>query len=184
MADKEIRINLIEKDRRVLVTKKTIATSLLITVFILSGMLYSYYHARAQLKNLQAEIDRLNNEYYPTEACIQDWEEKKSGNDLLQEKINTILCIQKRRTSTLGILEEIEKVMPPGITLTNIEVSIEKVTLKGCAPAHTPEALLLCGLRNSKLFGDVVMVVSGVNEKAGEVLFEVAVAREDGEQKY
>ncbi len=179
--DKEIRINLIEKDYKVLGRRKNMMICLFIALLMLSGMLYSYTLTRARVTALQAENGRLKNEYSKAETLIQKVEDNKTANDILEDKRNSVLQVQKRQISTLEILDEIEKTMPPGIRLIEIEISLEKVTLKGFAPAHTPEALLLSGLRNSNMFADVVIIASHVNDNSGEVLFEVEVAREVGE---
>ncbi len=180
-ADKEIRINLIEKDHEVFSRRKNIVIGLFIVLFMLSGIIYSYCYTRAELKAVQDENGRLKDEYARAELLLQDLEENKSSSDLLEEKMNSVLYIQKSQTSTLEILNEIEKNLPPDIELSEIEVRVDKVTLKGFAPAHTPEALLLSSLGNSELFADVIMISSNMNEKAGAVLFEVEVAREEGE---
>ena len=179
--EKEIRINLFEQDLRVFSGHKNIVISLFIGLLILSGMLYSYQYTKIQLKSLQTENDRLRDEYHQAGSLLQDLEANKSSGDLLKKKVNSVLSIQKNQTSTLEILEEIEKTMPPGIILIEMEIKIEKVTFKGFAPDHTSEALLVCGLRSSELFGDIIMVVSNISGKDGGVLFEVAVAREEGE---
>jgi len=178
VVDKEIRINLIEKDLRVFGGIKNIGIGLFIGSLMLSGILYSYQYTRALLESLQIENERLRDEYRQAGLLLQDLEANKSSGNLLKKKINSVLSIQKSQTSTLEILEEIEKTMPPGMILIEIEIRMEKVTIKGYAPAHTSEALLLCGLRSSELFGEIIMVGSNVSEKDGRVLFEVAMARE------
>ncbi len=179
--NQEIIINLIEKDYKALNRKRNILIGLFIVLLMVSGMFYSYTLTRARVIALQAENVRLKDEYSKAEIILQEVRDDKIGNDILEEKTNSILQVQKSRTSTREILDEIEKNMPSGMRLIEIEISVEKVTLKGVAPAHTHEALFLAGLRNSIMFNDVVKVASYVNENSGEVLFEVAVAREESE---
>lgn len=177
MEGQEIRINLLETDYMVLKKRKNKLIYLFIILSMLNGMVYSYLYSKTRLTTLQAENEHLKEEYFQAEVLLRDWEDNKNSNELLQKKINSVLGIKKSQTSTLKILDEIEKTLPPDICLTGIEITAEKIALKGFAPTHTPEAVLLAGLRSSKLFADVVMVGSNFNEKAGEVIFQVEIDR-------
>lgn len=178
--DKDIRINLIEKDDKLLGRRKNLMICLLAALLMLSGMLGTYSHSNKRLIALRAENSRLQEQYIQADTLLRKAKNTADSSDLLKEKKSTVLQVQNSQTSTLQILHEIEETMPEGIRLIEIEIGLEKVGLKGFALAQTPE-VLLSALRNSNSFAEVIMIASQSNENTGEIFFEMAVARGEGE---
>lgn len=178
--DKDIRINLIGKDDKLWGRRKNLMICLLAALLMLSGMLGTYSHSNKRLIDLQAENSRLQEEYIQTDTLLRKAENTEGNSDLLEEKKSMVLQVQNSQTSTLKILHEIEKTIPVGIRLIEIEIGLEEVSLKGFAFAQTPE-VLLSALSNSNSFAEVRMIASQSNENTGEIFFELEVARGEGE---
>ncbi|STX28251.1 type IV pilus assembly protein PilN [Legionella beliardensis] len=152
-------INLLPwRERRREQEKKKFLTLLLGATFIGIGivMLINYYvHdliniQTARNQRLQDEINTFNRQIIE----IKQLKEVRAG---LISRMKIIQGLQARRTLTVYLFDELIKVVPDGIYLTQVTREGDKVTLQGYSESNTNVSILMRNIERSPWIKEPVL---------------------------
>lgn len=169
----QININLLERRERIQAHIVYLGLGMLLTAAILvwSG---NYYvgHSRVIIQ-LQAENADLNNQLASNSqenvllAFNQDNETKRIV------KKQTVKSLELRRVSYTELINEIDRVIPPSITMVGFDAKGNRVILTGFSPDHTQVARLMEGLKNIACLHNFNIFDSELNEQTNEVKYTI-----------
>ena len=180
---KGIMINLLGKKPGISpIRYSLLAGSCIIVLILLLFTGYIYKSALAELarqENINARLQASLEDYKVKSVTVETQQSLEQNMLAKQDSINQL---QPFLVSHLEVLGEIEKSVPAGILLTELEVETSKAILKGYAPDHNEIARLLSGLRISSCFKSVIEVSSRYEEETDEILFNIEMDWGEGSQ--
>jgi len=116
--------------------------------FLHSGVDRQVGHARAAVKQLEADIEQ----YKPQQAKVQQFKDKRSQ---LEEKLAVIDGLEKGRTGPVRLMDELSANTPDRLWLTGVETAGNAITLEGESLDTGMVAEFLRGLNESRYFTSV-----------------------------
>jgi len=124
-----------------------LALSVLLTCLIFASV-YQYIEGRI-------DYQKIRNSYLETQIAEVDKKIKeikaiKEKRKLLRKKIEVIEDLQMSRTEIVHVFDELRKITPEGIYLTDFIQLGDKLTLKGWSKANSEVSALMDAIVNSK----------------------------------
>lgn len=164
-------LGLKEKIKSLSFKKENLRLSLLIASIILIvalGIAKNLDNKGKYLQGLKAELNKISKEARPLES--------------LEKRFRLISAQSQNKVSGLDILEEIHKILPEGISLTNLGYTQDKeIILHGQASESNSVTLLVGNLERSRVFKKFAIRLRYATQKrmqAGEIIdFEVVCSK-------
>ena len=130
-------------------------------VFFFSGRVSE---RQAKVRDNEAKITELKQK-------IKDVEDFEKRNADFQKRKEIIEQLGKNKTLPVKILDEINKLLPPGVWLVSMDVAGNNVNLSCTAFTNTDVVNYVDNLKNSKLFTDIYLQESVQAQAAGFSLY-------------
>lgn len=164
----EILINLLEVDKTHLKRQRKIIAACVMIIALLGSMAGVYYTSFRQLSEQQALNKDLKVQIEKNQKLSVYMKANEELKNQLALKQNTVAAVQDMQVSYLDTIEEIARVVPGKMLLTETEIVAGKITIKGYSPNHREVASFLAGLRENPVFKDVQLVSSQTEEEVTE----------------
>ena len=166
----ELKINLLEPKPRVRIPIILGLGFFLFALMVIMTVWFYTWQSR-ELSSQQTEKERLKTE-------IESYEQMFLVLKPIQE-IEAAISIKNKEAATLAeikmsyadIINEIDKVIPPEVTMVEIDIKPPRVVLTGFSPGHSVVARLLAGIKTSPRFTGVVLLTSEMKENSNEAQF-------------
>jgi Tfp pilus assembly protein PilN len=173
-----VNINLLEPSGLVSVRVLRWGLGLFMLAIISLGVCYFMIIQSRQLKLLQADNLRLQAEANNNQA-VMAWPQPLQVERQELTDIGPVLQnLEESRLSYVEIIDEIDRVIPPGVTIVEIELKPALVALTGFSADHSQVADLLEGLKESPEFGAVSLFKSEANGQTEEDQFRLEIVWE------
>lgn len=164
-------LDLKEKIKSTSFKKENLKLSLLISTVILIvalGIAKNLDNKAKYLHGLKTELNKISKEARPLES--------------LEKRFRLISAQSQNKISSLDILDEIHKILPEGVSLTNLSYTQDKeIILHGQAPESNSVTVLVGNLEQSRIFKKFAIRLRYATQKrlqAGEIIdFEVACSK-------
>ena len=130
----------------------TILTAVGLTVFALVLMVNFYYQANIDGQNSRNQF--LKNEIMQLDIQISEIRELNEKKAALQKRIDVIEQLQRSRNVGTQVLDEIAKIIPNGIYITQLEKQGNVIYLTGKSESNNHLANMIRAIELSDLFTD------------------------------
>ena len=168
-----IKVNLLPVKKRK--KQKPMPTFLISMVFVtlIAGvvLVYLVFFFKGRVSERQAKV--RDNEVIITELKqkIKDVEDFEKRNADFQKRKEIIEQLGKNKTLPVKILDEINKLLPPGVWLVSMEVAGNNINLSCTAFTNTDVVNYVDNLKLSKLFADIYLQESVQAQVAGYSIY-------------
>ena len=155
--------------------QKPVPAFLISMVFITlaAGAILAYlvFYFSGRVSERQAKV--RDNEVIITELKqkIKDVEDFEKRNADFQKRKEIIEQLGKNKTLPVKILDEINKLLPPGVWLVSMEVAGNNINLSCTAFTNTDVVNYVDNLKLSKLFADIYLQESVQAQVAGYSIY-------------
>ena len=99
---------------------------------------------------------------------VEDYEKR---NVVFQQRKEIIETLGRNKSIPVKILDEVTTLLPPGVWLTSMDVTVDKVNLSCTAFTNTDVVNYVDNLKSSKLFADIYLQESVQAQTAGFSLY-------------
>lgn len=166
----ELKINLLEHKPRVQVH---IIWGLVFFLLAIMGSMSIYFYTAQdrELTEQVAENGILKEDiksYEPEMLILKPIEEMETAISI---KTNEEAALAAKKVSHVDIINEINKVIPPEVTMFCIDIKSTRVTMTGFSHSHKDVAKLLAGLTNKPQFTGITLLTSEIKADSNEVQF-------------
>ncbi|AWB66489.1 pilus assembly protein PilN [Saccharobesus litoralis] len=125
-------------------------------IVIVIGMLISSFYS-GQIEQQNKRNQYIRNEIAVLNTKIEEIKELKAKRADLEKRMGLIADLQRNRNLGAQILDELVKVVPPGIYLTELEKRDASVTVKGKSESNNRLSNMLRKIESSWLLGDPIL---------------------------
>ena len=168
-----IKVNLLSLKKKK--KKKPLPTFLISMVFItlVAGAILAYLifffsgrvtERQERVKGNEAKIAELKRK-------IKDVEDYEARNAVFQQRKEIIETLGRNKSVPVKILDEVTTLLPPGVWLTSMDVTVDKVNLSCTAFTNTDVVNYVDNLKSSKFFTDIYLQESIQVQAAGISLY-------------
>lgn len=168
-----IKVNLLPDKKKK--KQKPLPTFLISMVFItlVAGAILAYliFFFSGRVSERQGKARGNEAKIAELKRKIKDVEDYEKRNAVFQQRKEIIETLGRNKTIPVKILDEINALLPPGVWLTSMDVSGDKVNLSCTAFTNTDVVNYVDNLKNSKLFTDIYLQESVQTQAAGYSLY-------------
>ena len=125
---------------------------------------------QAQIDGQVTKNQYLKNEIQLLDIRIAEIKELKAKKIALQKRISVIEQLQRSRNVGTQVLDEIAKIIPNGIYITNLEKKGNSISLQGKSESNNHLANMIRAIGVSDLFTDATPESIVTDEKARKLL--------------
>lgn len=157
--------------------KQYIATLGVTSLFaVLVVYAISSYYATL-IENQQARNQYLNSEISVLDSKIQEIKQLKDRRVSLEQRMQLIVDLQRNRNLGAQIMDELVKVVPPGIYLVKLEKNDGKVILQGKTESNNRVSTMMRQIESSYLLHDPVLkaIVASSDTNQARVLSDFSM---------
>lgn len=153
-----IKINLLPTVREVK-KRETIRQQMAVVIgaIIIEFIFIGYVNARigGQIKRTRNDISSTQSEIRKLEEIIKEVKDIEKKRNELEAKLKVIDNLEKGRVASVMILDELSKVIPEKMWITNYQESQNNLQLKGIALNNQTVAEFINNLEKSEIFQGV-----------------------------
>jgi type IV pilus assembly protein PilN len=168
-----IKVNLLPDTKKK--KQKPLPTFLISMVFItlVAGAILAYliFFFSGRVSERQGKVRGNEAKIAELKRKIKDVEDYEKRNAVFQQRKEIIETLGRNKSIPVKILDEINALLPPGVWLTSMDVSGDKVNLSCTAFTNTDVVNYVDNLKNSKLFTDIYLQESIQTQAAGYLLY-------------
>jgi type IV pilus assembly protein PilN len=157
-----IRINLLPKKeikKRAALLEQGVVAGIAVLV-VLAGLLLVYMHAQGKVEALEQDIAKTKLELKEMEKKKAQIEEYKAAELVVQRKIDVIKKLEQQKSGPVLMLDEIAKVLPPKMWLTQLKSQGSSLTMEGIAIDNETIAEFMTKLEATSQFSNIELQVS------------------------
>ncbi|GMT46996.1 MAG: fimbrial protein [bacterium] len=164
-----IRINLLPVKRK----KKPkpipgfIIVTVIATVIVLIGLLFTYVNVKEELKTLQVRKATNEQKLQDMRKKLKALENYETLVKTVQRKKGVILQLRKNQGIPVRLMDEVSKALPNGIWLKELKVKGKAVAIEGYAFTNSDVVKYVNRLKESPLFNSVYLTESKRKEISG-----------------
>ena len=168
-----IKVNLLPLKKRK--KQKLLPTFLISVVFVtlVAGavLVYLVFFFSERLSERQAKVRDNEAKITELKQKIKDVEDFEKRNADFQKRKEIIEQLGKNKTLPVKILDEINKLLPPGVWLVSMDVAGDAVNLSCSAFTNTDVVNYVDNLKLSKLFTDIYLQESVQAQVSGYSIY-------------
>ncbi|MFZ2198173.1 MAG: PilN domain-containing protein [Thermodesulfovibrionales bacterium] len=168
-----IRVNLLPVKKRK--KQKPLPTFMISMVFVtlIAGAILAYlvFFFSGRLAERQATVRNNETKIAELKQKIKDVEDFEKRNADFQKRKEIIEQLGKNKTLPVKILDEINKLLPPGVWLVSMDVAGDNVNLSCTAFTNTDVVNYVDNLKLSKLFADIYLQESVQAQASGYPIY-------------
>ena len=168
-----IKVNLLPvKKRKKQKPLPTFMISMLLVTLIAGAILaYLVFFFSGRVSERQATVRDNEAKIAELKQKIKDVEDFEKRNADFQKRKEIIEQLGKNKTLPVKILDEINKLLPPGVWLVSMDVAGDNVNLSCTAFTNTDVVNYVDNLKLSKLFADIYLQESVQAQVSGYSLY-------------
>ncbi|MER2494279.1 PilN domain-containing protein [Catenovulum sediminis] len=158
--------------------KEYVVVLALSALFAIALMMTVNAYYNALIDNQETRNQYLRNEIAVLDSKIKEIKELKSMRANLEQRMELIADLQRNRNLGAQIMDELVKVVPPGIYLVNLQKSDSKVTLKGKSESNNRVSTMMRQVDASYLLEAPVLnaIVAANTEQTARVLSDFSMS--------
>ncbi len=131
--------------------KKQFTTYLLIGIISAAFVVFVInWYANRLIENQTYNNSLLQDEINTLKKQIEEIKELKKLRQALIARMTIVQNLQATRSMTVRLFDELVKILPDGVYLTNVERAANKVTLLGYAESNTNISQLMRNIENNQ----------------------------------
>jgi len=142
-----------------------------ITLAAAAILAYLIFFFNARVTERQAKVRDNEAKISELKRKLKDVEDYEKRNAMFQKRKEIIETLGKNKSLPVKILDEISKLLSPGVWLTSMDVKGDNISLNCTAFSNSDVVNFVDSLKNSKLFADVYLVESVQAQKEGSSLY-------------
>lgn len=169
----EIMINLLEVDKKQLERQKIAYIGIIIIIAFLGSISGIYYSAYKEYKQQVTTNRQLKSELASYQNLNTALDAMETFRNQVSSKRNMVSAVESKKISYTEIMEDIARVVPARVKLTDVEIRQDGIVINGYSPDHRDVAVLLSGLREAYFFNEVCLVSCELDKESGEVKFMI-----------
>ncbi|HEY0721231.1 MAG TPA: PilN domain-containing protein [Gammaproteobacteria bacterium] len=127
-----------------------------------------HFYYSALIDNEESRISYMQAEIKSVEAKIKEIDELEKKKAQLIARMQVIDQLQKNRPEVVHMFDELVRLVPEGMTLTNMVQKDRMITLEGDAQSNARVSALMRALDASEWFADPVLDVIKASSGKGE----------------
>ncbi len=166
-----IRINLLpvkKKKKKPKPVPGYIVATILLTVIITIGMVYTHYSLSEEITTLKQKKNANAKRLKQLQAKIKELRNYERLVRAVEERKKVILQLKKNQALPVKILDELSRQLPSGVWLTRLNYKGKRVSIEGVAFTNSDVVTYVKNLKRSNLFTSVFLTESKEqNIKAG-----------------
>ncbi|WP_017444112.1 PilN domain-containing protein [Gayadomonas joobiniege] len=149
----------------------------LFALFVVYGI-NAYYSTL--IENQQARNQFLQSEISVLDSKIKEIQTLKDIRTSLEQRMQLIVDLQRNRNLGAQIMDELVKVVPPGIYLIKLEKTDDKVVLQGKTESNNRVSTMMRQIESSYLLHDPVLnaIIAANNTDQARVLSDFSMVAE------
>jgi type IV pilus assembly protein PilN len=154
-----IRVNLLplKKKKKQKPLPAFLISMVLITLAACAVLAYLVFYFGDQVTQRQATINANKAKIEELKRKIKDVEDYEKRNTNFQQRKDIIEALGKNKTLPVKIIDEVGKLLPPGVWLTSMDVTKDSVTLSCTTFTNADVVNYVDKLKGSTLFTDVYL---------------------------
>ena len=168
-----IKVNLLSLKKRK--KQKPLPTFLITIIFItlVAGAILAYliFFFSGRVSERQEKVRGNEAKIAELKRKIKDVEDYEKRNAVFQQRKEIIETLGRNKSIPVKILDEVTTLLPPGVWLTSMDVTVDKVNLSCTAFTNTDVVNYVDNLKSSKLFTDIYLLESVQAQTAGFSLY-------------
>jgi Tfp pilus assembly protein PilN len=169
----QININLLERADRFQAHIIYWGLGMLLAAAVLGWSGYYYAVHSREVTQLQAENAVLKKQISSFEEENVIWTSIQASETEMLVKRQTVETLESQGVSYNELISEIDRAIPPRITMAGVETIGSRVILTGFSSDHSQVARLIEGLKNISRINNVTVFFSTMNEKTNEVKYSI-----------
>ncbi len=139
------------------------------TAFLMVGVVfYVHMHISGMIDYQNSRNNFLRQEIKQVEAKIKEIQEIEKQKQQLIARMRIIERLQGNRPEVVHLFDELARIIPEGLYLTNLKQSGKNLTLEGLAQSNARVSNLMRNLDNSPWFERPVLDIIQASSKGGE----------------
>lgn len=137
-------------------------------LFALAIMLLVNAYYNSLISNQERRNQFLLNEIAVLDSKINEIKELKTKRKNLEQRMELITDLQRNRNLGAQIMDELVKIVPPGIYLVDLEKTDRKVTVKGKSESNNRVSTMMRQIEDSYLLENPILngIVAAKSEEA------------------
>ncbi|MGA8260726.1 MAG: PilN domain-containing protein [Arenicellales bacterium] len=151
-----------EQDRQLL--------SVSIGAWVLMGLIvfYATYHMNGLLDYQNRRNDYLRTQIAKLDKQIQQINKLKERKQALLARMDIIQQLQRDRTQTVHVFDDLVRKLPKGVYLTGLAKRNKRITLRGVAQSNARVSHLMNNLDSSNWFTNPDLDIVNARQQGGE----------------
>ena len=168
-----IRVNLlpVKKRKKQKPLPAFMISMVFVTLIVGAILAYLVFFFSGRLAERQATVRNNETKIAELKQKIKDVEDFEKRNADFQKRKEIIEQLGKNKTLPVKILDEINKLLPPGVWLVSMDVAGDNVNLSCTAFTNTDVVNYVDNLKLSKLFADVYLQESVQVQASGYPIY-------------
>lgn len=160
-----IRVNLLPSELRKRKKKpKPIPAFLffttIISLFVMIGFAYAMFASKQKIASLEREKKDNEKEISELNKKLKDIENFEKLNQSFKQRKDIIEQLRKNQNLPVKIMNEISRLIPPGVWLTSLDYKGENINIEGYGFTNDDVVTYIDNIKKSDLFRDAYLVES------------------------
>ncbi|MFH2012678.1 MAG: PilN domain-containing protein [Pseudomonadota bacterium] len=155
-----IRINLLQirEERKKESARQFISIGILSLILLAFILVFLHINASMKINTLNAEIKSTEEEINRLNKIVKDIDVYKKKMKELQDKIEVIDILNRKKTGPVKMLYELSKRTPTKLWVTSLEEKDLKLNLSGMALDNQTIASFMRNMENSNCFSNIELI--------------------------
>jgi type IV pilus assembly protein PilN len=168
-----IKVNLlpVKKRKRQKPVPVFVISMIGITLLAAAILAYLIFFFNGRITERQAKVRENEAKISELKRKLKDVEDYEKRNAMFQQRKEIIETLGRNKSLPVKMLDEISKLLAPGVWLTSMDVKSDSISLNCTAFSNSDVVNFVDSLKNSKLFADVYLVESVQAQKEGISLY-------------
>lgn len=174
-----IKINLIPTKRKppkkVTELQQQMVLAALILILVGIGVGYHWIDLNRRIDILKKDKSAKEAHKQSQEKQLEEVKNVEAERKLVMEKIATIEQLKKNQTGPVRLLDELSRMLPPGVNLTSLTEKNGQVDIEGTAFTNNDIVHFIDNLKANAFFKDVYLLESKQAQVEGTDIYQYKV---------
>jgi len=176
-----IQINLLpwRQQARLAKKKRLISAAIVFAVFTLFIILLCHLYISAHLNQAEESTNYLQAQINQEQIALNDMSNQEQERNTVKSQLYFIKNLIIKNYRTVGLLNELIKVVPTNITINRIIRSGSSIAISGIANSDEDITLFIQALAKSSYFKQPTLTLINQKSTSGNKEFEIGVEQRD-----
>ena len=147
----------------------------LVTGFVLSLFVIFFLIQAAELKSVENDIERLNNELILVKKKIGELDKIKEQKKMIEEKLNIVKELEAKRSGPVALFAVIEGAVPSKAWIKTMKSTDRSIKLTGFAASEEIAGDFVRSLQNTGKFAQVNLPTVSSTKQANYQVYQFTI---------